>query len=371
MINRETALYYGIRVGLVVTVTVLLYLGLLLSGIGTGGTGQITVYAYSDMLSKEVFADFEKETGIIVNVKHFEAVEEVTAKLMFANEDGVDIVAPTDAMVEVLRNEGYLLPLNKKLLPSFSEIDNRLLGHYYDPRSRYSVPFCWSPVAIGYDTRVITVPPERIEWDLIFGVKRGGQLWPPSVRYGFGIDRVCLGEDPWEVMFLAAHYLYGSIQNITNEKQDEIVQLLRQQKQWLECYTNNLKYFLISGVCAAVVMPAAYMIMMQEEYPWADFVIPASGGAVFIGNLMIPNTCKDVDTAHKVIEFLISKQGGCACFEEHCYNPANAQSYQLLPESVAKHKYIFPSTKLFKKLHIFHNQIPLRTVEQMWHAIKL
>lgn len=371
MTNQETLFYYSIRIGLVFAVTLFLYLGLLLSGIGGSSAGQVTIYAYSDMLSKEVFADFEQETGITVNVKHFEAVEEVTAKLMFANEEGVDIVAPTDAMVEVLRHEGYLLPLNKKLLPSFSQIDSRLLGHYYDSTSRYSVPFCWSPVAIGYDTRVITVPPEQIEWDLIFGVKRGGQLWPPSVRYGFGVDRVCLGEDPWEVMFLAAHYLYSSIQGIDTYKQEGIVQLLRQQKQWLECYTNNLKYFLISGVCAAVVMPAAYMVMMQEEYPWADFVIPASGGAVFIGNLMIPKTCKNVAAAHKVIEFLISKQGGYACFEEHSYNPANVHSYELLPTRVSQHKYIFPNTKLFKKLHIFHNQVPLRAVEQMWHAIKL
>lgn len=369
--EKRTTSFYAIRIGIVFIFTMFLYAILALSFSKKESHTAVTVYAFSDMLSSEVFEPFTEKTGIAVVVKHFEAAEEVITKLVFAGDDSIDVIAPTDSTVEVLRKEKLLQEVQRNRLKHFGDIDRRLMGKYFDPENRYSVPFSWSPVAIGYDPRVITTPREEIDWDIVFGIAKDGEILPPSVKYGKGLGRICMGEDPWEVVFIAALHEWGSIKNITPDKYDRIVERLRAQKEWLECYTNNLKYFLISGVSHAVVMPAAYMVMMNEEYPWADFVIPRSGGACFIGNMVIPKQCRDVDAAHKVIDYLLSIEGGLACFDEHAYNPSNRHAYAHLPERVRTHPYLLPNDAVMKKLVVFHNEIPLHDVEKLWHRIKL
>jgi spermidine/putrescine-binding protein len=179
-----------------------------------------------------------------------------------------------------------------------------------------------------------------------------------------------MGEDPWETIFFAAYHLFGSIESLTPEKQQVLVSLLRRQKEWLECYTNNLRYFLISGISHAVVMPSAYMIEMQEEYDWVRFALPDAGTLLIIGCLSIPSCSKRVDLAHKVINYLLSKQGGVNCFEEHYFYPANKKAYSALPKWVQDNPYLFPQGEVFSRMGVAHNQLPLTSVEQMWYDIK-
>lgn len=367
--QRFTWKTFFVRSFFVVVATGVLYV-LLVSKGPLAEASEVTVYAYSDMLSTEVFDDFTAQTGIQVKVKHFEEIEEVLTKLSLGNE-GIDLIAPTDAMVEVLRQKQLLQPLDKGLLPSYGDTDQRLLGHFYDPENEYSVPFAWSPVGICYDSQVVTTPAHKIGWDLVFGTLSHGEVLPPAVRYGDGVDSVCLGEDPWESLYLAAIYLYGTIENLTDVQLRTCAQLLRVQKKgWLECYTNNLKYFLIAGVASAVVAPAAYMNKMSELCPWIKFVVPKKGSLVFIGNLAIPRTVERCGVVHQVIDYLLSVPGGLACFAEHAYNPSNQNTYEQLPASVRRHSHLLPNDRIFKKLHVEHNQLPLERVEQLWQQIK-
>jgi len=355
----------------IVLVSVFMYVVLAYVGFKRPLHNEITIYAYSDMLSPEVFKPFENRTGIRVNIKYFEAVEELITKLVFTQEEGVDLIAPTDSMVEMLRHEHLLVPLDKSRLSCVDELDERLLGKFYDSEDHYSLPFTWSPIGIGYNTRVISVAPSHIKWDLIFGKKTADGVQSPSQLYHASIDKVCLGEDPWETLFLAAFHKYGGIQNLTDQRLRSLVLLLRNQKRWLECYTNNLKYFLISGVSPAVVMPAAYFVAIRDENPWVEFAIPERGSLIIIGEVAIPRVSKKKKLAHQVIDYLISQEGGLACFNEHAYNPANRYAYSALPTWIRRHQYVLPRGQYFKRLKVGHNQIPLKRVEQMWYEIKV
>jgi len=345
--------------------------GLLLWRTGTSQKEDaIVVYSYSDMLSNDVMEEFCKRTGINVVVKHFGVAEEIITKLVFSKESSIDIVALPDAVVETFIKEKLLLPLDKARLPSFHQLDERLLSLHFDPENIYSLPHIWGTLGIGYNKRIIKKDPSDIEWDLVFGSKTASGYMPPARRYGVDVGRVCLCEDPWEGIFLTAIHKYGSIQNLDETKQKEIVEHLREQKKWLECYTNNLKYFLISGISNVIVTPSAYLVELQRDHAWAEFVVPQRGGILLSSNLCITRNCKKTDAAHKVIEFLISREGGMACFDEHSYNPANKTAYADLPEEVLHHPSFFPNNSLFKKLCVPHNQLPLKRVEAMWYDIK-
>ena len=359
-----------VRCGIALLFTLCGYLFLACVGVRAPEPQEVTGYAYSDMLSPEVFEDFEEQTGITVNLKYYEAVEELMTKLMFTQEEGIDVVAPSDSMVEILIKEGLLQKLQYKQIPCSDELDPSLCGQFYDPSDTFTVPFSWSPLGIAYDKRVIQRSPGDVDWDLVFGRVTDDGLISPTELYGKHMGRVCMGEDPWETVFLAAYHLFGSIDNLTPEKQSLLVTLLRRQKEWLECYTNNLRYFLISGISHAAVMPAAYVLEMQEEYDWVRFALPKAGSLNIIGCLGIPQCSKRVDLAHKVINYLVSKQGSTNCYNEHSFYPANRYAYDALPYEVQQHPYLFPRGNVFARLGVAHNQLPLTRVEQMWYDIK-
>lgn len=368
MSKRTGVARQGVRLLLVLVASGLLY-GLLGLGGKEKAAGAVTIYAYSDMLSTEDFDEFTARTGIPVVVRHFEAIEEVITKLVFTKDSGIDLIAPTDSMVEVLVEKKLLDPLDYQQLPSAADVSPHLLGQFYDPANRFSLPFSWSPLGIGYDTRVLKAPREQIGWDIIFGRFAGDVVRPPEAYYGAIVDKVCLGEDPFETIYLAMLYLYGSVDKEVMERHESrITDLLRQQKAWIECYTNNLCYFLVSGVCPAVVIPGAYMIKKREECPWADFVIPPGGSMMYIGNMVLVSGSKRSAQAHQVINYLLSKEGSAKCYENNAFLPANKQACEELPPEVKGHPYLCPDVAVFKQLRTLHNQIPASTIERVWHG---
>ena len=204
MSDERNIVFYLIRVSIVVGITTVFGCALTLASWrhSQQRSQAVTVYAFSDMLSSEVFESFTQKTGIEVTVRHFETVEEIVTKLLFTKNNDIDLVVPSDSMVEIFRKEGLLQSIDRTLLKHWHEVDTRLLGRFFDPDNTYSVPLSWSPLGIGYDTRVITTPRDRVGWDLIFGKVDKAGIHPPADTYGDQVDRVCLGEDLWESLFL-------------------------------------------------------------------------------------------------------------------------------------------------------------------------
>lgn len=370
VINQQLLRVVLVRSFLALAATLLLYVLLAWRHDSSKITNTVTVYAYCDMLSSDDFDEFTERTGIQVVVRHFETIEEVMTKLVFTQDGEIDIVAPTDAMVEVLRNQNLLLPLQKKELPSIKELNPLLMKRFYDLENEHTVPFSWTPIGIGYDKRVIKKPAHKIGWDLIFGKEVGGITRSPAQVYKLPSCKVCLGEDPLESIFLVMLHKYRRIiKNMSPQQGAEIVHVLKKQKEWIECYTNNLRYFLISEVCPAIAIPAAYMIQTCADYEWADFVIPSVGTVMFVGNLGISVRSKKVAQAHAVIEYLISRRGSLTCFENHLFLPANSNACKELPEAVRSHPYLFPTGGLASRLYTLHNAISLNKLQRMWHGV--
>lgn len=351
--------------------TVLLYTVLKWSG-SAKEKPSIVVYSYSDMLTHEAVERFEAETGITVLVKHFDAVEELMTMLVFAKGSCCDVVMPTDAMVEVLREADLLHPLDKTKLPHFAEVDPRITGNFYDPENEHTVPFAWEPLGLGYDTRVVNAPRTEIGLDLLFGRFDSVQKrWlSPAEIYGPGVTSVCLGEDPWEAFFLTSLFLWRSIDDITHAKQEEILNVLIRQRGWLESYTNNMKYFLISRIAPVVVMPSAHALDLHEEYSYIDFVVPKEGSLLILGEMGIPKVSQQREAAHAFINYMLSREAGAQCAALYRYNPANRYAYESMPESVLAHPFFSPILLDPRSLAIAHNKLDLADVEALWYRLK-
>src|SRR5689334_8533045 len=103
----------------------------------------INVFVWGDILDPSVVADFEKETGIKVNMNFYASNEEMLVKLRATQGRGYDLIIPSDYSVEILAKEGFLKELDKSQLNFLPHLNPKLLNLPFDPQNTYSIPFEW------------------------------------------------------------------------------------------------------------------------------------------------------------------------------------------------------------------------------------
>ena len=92
----------------------------------------VNVYNWGDYIDKDLLAKFEEETGIHVVYSTFNTNEDLYVKL----KNGVssyDVVMPSDYMIEKMKNEEMLRPIDWSQVPNMKYVDLEYQNHSYDP----------------------------------------------------------------------------------------------------------------------------------------------------------------------------------------------------------------------------------------------
>jgi len=100
---------------------------------------------------------YYEEYGEHVNVNYstYSSNEDLYAKIT-SGAVVYDVIVPSDYMVQRLKDEGYLAPLNYENIPNMEHILPEFKGDnaYYDKNNVYSVPYLYGMVGIIYSTMV-------------------------------------------------------------------------------------------------------------------------------------------------------------------------------------------------------------------------
>lgn len=325
------------------------------------------VYSFTEIISPEAIEEFEKETGISVVMTYFETNEDLYTKFKVTGGQGYDLVTPSDYMVELLVKENLLHKLDHAKLPCFKEIDNRLMGRYFDPENNYSVPAVWNVYGIAFDRSFLNTQNNEIGLDVIF---KGPEAWGSDVQAYKG-TRICMVEDPLEALMYAGLYLFGKVDNFCDEEFEEIKKLLIKQKEWVECYSNSSLYFYLLGkIVPLALTPGIFMRKLASEFKNFAFMIPQEGSMLVVENFAIPQQSKKVDLVYKFINFLLSKEMAARHSDMYGFNPTNRYAYELLDPEIVNNPHYFPTNERFEKLFHTHNNLPMDKVEDIWLAVK-
>ena len=115
------------------------------------GGGAINLFTWQDYVPDVAVNGFEKETGIKVNYSYFSTNEEALAKLQ-ASKGQYDLVLCSDYIIDLMLSTTDILDtLDKSKINNWGNLDTRLLGKYYDPENKYSMPYWISSSAILWD----------------------------------------------------------------------------------------------------------------------------------------------------------------------------------------------------------------------------
>ena len=95
-------------------------------------TNVLNVLNWSSYIPDEVIKDFEKETNIKVNYGTYSSNEELLAKISASKKGTYDVVFPSDYMIELMKEKGYLETLDKTKLTNYKNIKEEYLNLEYD-----------------------------------------------------------------------------------------------------------------------------------------------------------------------------------------------------------------------------------------------
>ncbi|MDR3049094.1 MAG: spermidine/putrescine ABC transporter substrate-binding protein [Elusimicrobiota bacterium] len=279
--------------------------------------GEVNLFIWTEYMPQPVLDAFEKETGIKVNILTYSSNEDMLAKIKNSNKGAYDIAVPSDFMVERMIKEGLLAKMDKSKIKNLNNIDPVYMNRFYDPKSEYGVPFMAGLAALIINKTKVT---EKItSFNQVFSSKYKKQL----------------------VILNDYRVLIGAISMALGYKLDPTPEQLRNVDIKLQALKPNIKLrdsdspktAMLNGETAiGLIWNAEIAIAMQESDDF-EVVFPDEGCYLFIDNMVILDGAKNIDNAHKFIEFILRPEISKMISDEYPYTNPNKAAVEILSAS--------------------------------------
>lgn len=288
---------------------------------------ELYFYNWSEYIPNEVLEDFSKETGIKVIYSTYESNESMYAKLKTQGE-GYDLVVPSTYFVSKMRKEGMLQEIDHSKLSHFADLDPNYLNKSFDPDNHYSIPYIWGATGIGINTDMLDKS----------SIKNWGDLWDSKWE-----GQLMMMDDAREVFHIALTKL-GYSPNTTDPKQIEAAyQELKKLMPNVLVFNSDFPAnpYLAGEVSLGMLWNGSAYMARQEGAP-IDIIWPEKGAIFWMDSLAIPSGAKNIDAAHKMIDFLLRPENAAKIAMEIGYPTPVKAAYPLLPKEFANDPNIFP-----------------------------
>ncbi len=288
----------------------------------------INIYNWSDYLPERIIELFTRDTGIKVNYISYESNEEMYEKVK-ASQGEFDLVVPSTYYVSKMASEGLLQTLDREQLPNYQYLDPRLLNLQHDPRGEYSIPYLWGTTSLFIDSSQIkTRKPDS--WN---------DLWRPEFK-----GKLVLTDDMREVFHVALRSL-GYSGNSTNPVEIEAAykKLVKLKPNIVEYNSEEPREAINSRrVGAGMIWNGEAHLARQERFT-VSYIYPKEGAVLWIDSLVIPKSAKNVDAAHKFINFLHKPAMAAIASESIGYATPNTRAMKLIDPWVRGSSAVYPN----------------------------
>ena len=295
----------------------------------------INVYNWGEYISTgadegtlNVNAEFTKLTGIKVNYTNYATNEELYAKLKGGGAN-YDVIIPSDYMISKMIKEDMLQPLDMSNIPNFSYIMPSFVDPAYDPENLYSVPYTWGTVGIIYNTTMVDIPEEDIDWDI---------LWNPDYA-----DQILMFDNPRDA-FAIAEIMMGYSLNTEDEVElTAAANKLKEQKSVVQAWVMD-EIFDKMAANDAWIAPyyAGDALTILEENEDLAFVVPKSGTNLFVDAMCIPAGAKQKEAAEMYINFMCEPDIAYANIDYICYSTPHSAAFEMLDEETRNDPVSYP-----------------------------
>lgn len=260
------------------------------------------------------FESWYKETyGVEVKVNYdtYASNEDMYNKLS-SGAVSYDIVVPSDYMIDRMRKENMLLPLNFDNIPNYEYIPEDFRNLFYDPDNQYSIPYTYGVTGIIYNANVVDEADAK-DWDLLWNEKYAGQILQfNNPRDAFGTAQYKLGLD---------------VNSGDKAQWDQAFEELKKQSPLVKSYVMDEIYNMMeSGEAAIGVYYAGdYFTMADAQAEDVDlrFYYPERTN-YFFDAMCIPSCCQNQELAEIFINYMLDEEAAVANALYVCYASPNS-----------------------------------------------
>ncbi|MBL8676351.1 MAG: extracellular solute-binding protein [Alphaproteobacteria bacterium] len=334
----------------------------------------VNLYGWTYVFPPKMLAQFQRETGIKVNLDVYDTPEIMETKL-FTGNSGYDVVMVTvwPYLPRQLEAKIYQ-PLQTTLIPNKKEIDPLLLKKMEaaDPQNIFALPFIWGTNGFAYNAKMIE------KRDPNAPVNSSAMLFDPQVVAKFADCGVMLIDSPIDVFPPALAYLKKDPNSENPEDLKDATKLLTQIRPYIKKFkanpaTENLtseNYCLVQGFSSELTLAQQLGKEMGLDI---RYVIPEEGGSLWVDALAIPKDAPHPEEANMLINFFLRPDVIAQVTNEMTTANSVPSSSEFIKKDIRENSLIFPSKKTLEKLYIdkVHSPHYERLRLREWTRVKI
>lgn len=312
---------------------------------------KLYVYNWGDYMDMDVVKEFEEEYNVKVIYQEFATNEDLYVKIKNSSEP-MDVIFPSEYMLERMSNEGLLNELDFSKLDNFKYVDKDLTGMSYDKENKYSVPFFWGTVGIIYNSEKY---PE--------GLQKWADLWNEKYK-----KDMVLYYSQRDILMVALKKL-GYSMNTSDEAQlEDAKNELIDQKPLVYAYLGDeIKDILIAEDANVGIVYSGDAGIVIEENPKYKYVLPKEGTNLWFDVAAIPKNARNVNRAHDFINFLLRPEIAARNAEYLQYATVESEAKKYLPESLVNNEALYPDRTNMTNFEIFEDPSQkLKLYDRIW-----
>ncbi|MDE2306183.1 MAG: polyamine ABC transporter substrate-binding protein [Gammaproteobacteria bacterium] len=348
------------------------------SGHGGAGAGSarkvLNLYIWSDYLAPDTLSNFEKRTGIKVNVAYFDTNETLETKLL-AGSSGFDVVVPTSAYFARQIKAGVYLRLDKSRLPNLVNLDPQIMRRVqeFDPGNAHGVVYMWGTDGIGYNAKMVhsLMPDAPVDsWRLLFD---------PNVAAKLAKCGISVLDTPADTVRAVLSYLGRDPNSQSDADLQAAAAVLAKVRPYIR-NINSSEYIqaLANGdLCVALgyngdVMQARDRAREAGNGIDVRYVVPKEGSVLWFDMLAIPKDAPHPDSAYAFINYMMDPKVIAEVSNYKRYANANAAATPLVHPDVKSDPGIYPTPAQIKGLSVQLADTPehTRALTRMWETFK-
>lgn len=301
----------------------------------------ITIYNWGDYIDMDLIKQFTEETGIKVIYETFDSNEAMMTKIQQGGSS-YDIAVPSEYMIEMMKEQDLLIPLDHSKIPNLKNIDPYYLDLSFDPGNKYSVPYFWGTVGIVFNPNLTPDHLTFESWD---------DLWDPSLK-----RKVFLVDSTREVIGMGLNSIGESL----NTKDDEILQkatnkLIKLSPNIKGVIGDEITNLMINNEAAVALTWSGQALDMMYENEELDYTVPQEGSNLWFDSFVIPKTADNIDGAHKFINFMLDAEVSAQNTDYVGYATPNKAAMELLDPEIVEDERFYPGDEIKNKLEVYEN----------------
>lgn len=290
---------------------------------------KLEFYNWDTYIGETTLKDFKAATGIEPNMTLFANNDELFAKFRGGNS-GYDLIVPSNDYVARMIEANMLMPLDHAKIPNKANILPEFQEADFDPGRKYSMPYTWLVLGIGYRKSALKNGVVPDSWKVLLD----------SDEYK---GKISLLSESADLFRLGLKYLGKSLNEATPELIKQVEDMLIKQKPNIKNFHNDDgQDLLLSKEVDLVLEYNGDIAQKQAEDNDLGFVVPKEGSLITSDCLCIPTGAPNPNNAHALINFMLDAQNGANITKTILYPTPNGAAKALMDDAYKTNPIVYP-----------------------------